>query len=45
VVAIFTRLGWRMARSGNHIIMTRPGHRATLSIPIIGRSPVARFAA
>jgi predicted RNA binding protein YcfA (HicA-like mRNA interferase family) len=33
VVAAFARLGWSTARSGNHIVMTHPGQRATLSIP------------
>jgi len=25
--------GWRVARPGNHIILTRPGSTTTLSIP------------
>jgi predicted RNA binding protein YcfA (HicA-like mRNA interferase family) len=30
----FERLGWEVARQrGSHIIMTKPGHIATLSIP------------
>ena len=34
VIKIFQRLGWQMVRQkGSHIIMTRPGHIATLSIP------------
>ena len=34
VVKIFERLGWEVARQrGSHIIMTKPGHIATLSIP------------
>jgi predicted RNA binding protein YcfA (HicA-like mRNA interferase family) len=34
VVKVFKRLGWEVARqSGSHIIMTKPGHIATLSIP------------
>ena len=34
VIKIFQRLGWEVVRQkGNHIIMTRPGHIATLSIP------------
>jgi len=34
VIKIFQRLGWHMVRQrGSHIIMTRPGHVATLSIP------------
>jgi predicted RNA binding protein YcfA (HicA-like mRNA interferase family) len=32
-VRAFERLGWTVARPGNHIVMTRPGHRAALSIP------------
>jgi predicted RNA binding protein YcfA (HicA-like mRNA interferase family) len=33
-VRAFERLGWKIARQrGSHIIMTRPGHIATLSIP------------
>ncbi len=34
VVAAFETLGWRVERrSGSHIIMVKPGHIATLSIP------------
>ena len=34
VVKVFERLGWEIARQrGSHIIMTKPGHLATLSIP------------
>ena len=34
VIKIFQRLGWQIVRQkGSHIIMTRPGHIATLSIP------------
>ena len=34
VVKAFERLGWTVARQrGSHIIMTREGHIATLSIP------------
>jgi predicted RNA binding protein YcfA (HicA-like mRNA interferase family) len=34
VVQAFERLGWEIARQrGSHIIMTKPGHIATLSIP------------
>ena len=34
VIKIFQRLGWQMVRQkGSHIITTRPGHMATLSIP------------
>jgi predicted RNA binding protein YcfA (HicA-like mRNA interferase family) len=34
VVRAFERQGWSVARQrGSHIVMTRPGHIATLSIP------------
>jgi len=34
VVRAFERLGWSVARQrSSHIIMTKPGHIATLSIP------------
>jgi len=34
VVKVFEALGWEVARQrGSHIIMTKPGHIATLSIP------------
>lgn len=34
VIKMFQRLGWQIVRQkGSHIIMTRPGHIATLSIP------------
>ncbi|MCX6841116.1 MAG: type II toxin-antitoxin system HicA family toxin [candidate division WOR-3 bacterium] len=34
VVRAFERLGWSVARQrGSHIVMTKPGHVATLSIP------------
>ena len=34
VVKTFERLGWNVARQrGSHIIMTKTGHLATLSIP------------
>jgi len=34
VVRVFKRLGWEVARQkGSHIIMTKEGHIATLSIP------------
>jgi predicted RNA binding protein YcfA (HicA-like mRNA interferase family) len=34
VVRVFERLGWSIARQrGSHIIMTKVGHIATLSIP------------
>jgi predicted RNA binding protein YcfA (HicA-like mRNA interferase family) len=34
VVQAFERLGWEIARQrGSHIILTRRGHMATLSVP------------
>jgi predicted RNA binding protein YcfA (HicA-like mRNA interferase family) len=34
VVQAFERLGWDVARQrGSHIILTRKGHMATLSVP------------
>jgi predicted RNA binding protein YcfA (HicA-like mRNA interferase family) len=34
VVRTFTKLGWEVARQrGSHIILTRRGHIATLSVP------------
>ncbi len=34
LVSVFERLGWHVARQrGSHIIMTKEGHIATLSIP------------
>ena len=34
VVSAFSKLGWTVARqSGSHIILTKPGHIATLSVP------------
>jgi predicted RNA binding protein YcfA (HicA-like mRNA interferase family) len=34
VIKIFQCFGWEVVRQkGSHIIMTRPGHIATLSIP------------
>ncbi len=34
VVIAFQKLGWEVARqSGSHIILTKPGHIATLSVP------------
>ena len=34
VVRVFERLGWRVVRRrGSHVIMTRSGELATLSIP------------
>ena len=34
VVRAFTRLGWEVARQrGSHIVLTKEGHMATLSVP------------
>jgi predicted RNA binding protein YcfA (HicA-like mRNA interferase family) len=33
VVQAFQALGWTVARSGNHIILVREGHSASLSVP------------
>jgi predicted RNA binding protein YcfA (HicA-like mRNA interferase family) len=34
VLTAFQRLGWEIARQrGSHIILTKPGHIATLSVP------------
>lgn len=34
VVKVFTKLGWAVARQrGSHIILTKEGHIATLSVP------------
>ncbi|HEV2495338.1 MAG TPA: type II toxin-antitoxin system HicA family toxin [Terriglobia bacterium] len=34
VVRAFEKLGWRVARQrGSHIILIKPGHIATLSVP------------
>ena len=34
VIKTFERLGWEVARQrGSHIILTREGHPATLSVP------------
>ena len=34
VVRAFERLGWQIARQrASHIILTKPGHIATLSVP------------
>lgn len=41
VVRALERLGWEATRwHGSHIILTRPGHLATLSVP--NHSQVAR---
>ncbi len=34
VVKVFQKFGWEIARQrGSHIILTKPGHIATLSVP------------
>ena len=34
VISAFAKLGWTVARqTGSHIILTKPGHIATLSVP------------
>ncbi len=34
VIKIFEKFGWTVARQrGSHIILTKPGHIATLSVP------------
>ncbi|MTJ09567.1 type II toxin-antitoxin system HicA family toxin [Anabaena sp. UHCC 0204] len=34
VIKAFTKLGWEVSRQrGSHIIMTKEGHPATLSVP------------
>jgi len=34
VVKVFESFGWQVARQrGSHIILTQPGHMATLSVP------------
>jgi predicted RNA binding protein YcfA (HicA-like mRNA interferase family) len=33
VVRAFEKLGWQVAREGNHIILVREGARASLSVP------------
>ncbi len=34
VVRAFTKAGWQMVRQrGSHMIMVKPGHMATLSVP------------
>ena len=44
VVAVFLKAGWSVARqSSSHIIMTKSGELATLSIPITTRSPAEHF--
>jgi predicted RNA binding protein YcfA (HicA-like mRNA interferase family) len=32
-VRVFESLGWRVARTGNHIVLVKEGHIATLSVP------------
>lgn len=33
IVAAFEHFGWRVARGGNHLILVKEGHTASLSIP------------
>ena len=33
VVRVFESLGWTVARRHNHIILVKPGHMASLSVP------------
>ncbi len=33
VVRVFESLGWTVARRRNHIILVKPGHIASLSVP------------
>ena len=34
VVGVFARAGWQMVRQrGSHMILIKPGHMATLSVP------------
>lgn len=41
VVKTFEALGWEVARQrGGHVVLTKPGHRATLSVP--DHDPVAK---
>ena len=41
VVKAFEALGWEVARQrGSHIVMTKAGHRASLSVP--DHKPVAK---
>jgi predicted RNA binding protein YcfA (HicA-like mRNA interferase family) len=35
VIRAFERLGWQTSRQrGSHVMLTKPGHEATLSIPM-----------
>ena len=47
VVSVFAKFGWSVARQrGSHIILIKPDHMATLSVPEITRSsPEERCAA
>lgn len=40
VVKAFESFGWQVARSKNHIVMTKEGHIATLAVP--AHNPVAK---
>lgn len=33
IVEVFQRVGWNVARTGNHIVLVKPGHSASLSVP------------
>ncbi len=46
VVKVFERFGWEIVRHrGSHIILSKPGHLATLCIPVNTLSPAALCAA
>ena len=32
-ISAFERVGWRVKRRGNHVVMTKPGSIVSLSIP------------
>jgi predicted RNA binding protein YcfA (HicA-like mRNA interferase family) len=40
VIGVLESFGWRVARSGNHIVMVRKGSNVSLSVP--NHSEVAR---
>lgn len=41
-VAAFVRAGFALARiDGSHHVLTRPGHRLNLSVPVHGNRPIA----
>ncbi len=42
-VRILTRHGWQLVRAnGSHHILTKPGHRERLVIPVHGNHPLKR---